>query len=103
MKLVHAATKAQRIEIDEHLRHREDEDGKRERDGDPESTLHVDVFRIRSIVERYLFRLERHPADRTTSGSDLDDLGMHRAGELDLGFWIWDCGLWRTHRYRRWY
>src|SRR4029078_9743757 len=40
----------------------------------------VDQFRVRPLIQRDLFGLERHAADRTASGTDLPDLGMHRTG-----------------------
>ena len=47
---------------------------------DPEPPRHVGEFGIRRLVERNLFRLQRHAADRTTARPDLPHLGMHRAG-----------------------
>jgi hypothetical protein len=47
---------------------------------DPESPGHVDQFRIGRIVERDLFGLQRHAADRTTARTDLPHLRMHRTG-----------------------
>src|SRR4029079_4860226 len=47
---------------------------------DPEAPTHVDQFRVRPLIQRDLFGLERHAADRTASGTDLPDLGMHRTG-----------------------
>ena len=41
---------------------------------------HVLEFRIRRIVERDLFGLQRHAADRARTGADLPHLGMHRTG-----------------------
>ena len=57
---------------------REHRKGQRQRD--PESPGHVDQFRVGRIVERDLFGLQRHAADRTTARADLPHLGVHRAG-----------------------
>src|SRR3984885_3254380 len=47
---------------------------------DPEALPHVDQFRIGSLVERNLLRLERHAADRASPRADLPHLRIHRAG-----------------------
>ena len=60
--------------------HLDREHRQRQRQRDPEPPRHVGEFGIRRIVERYLFGLQRHAADRTTAGTDLPHLGMHRAG-----------------------
>ena len=46
--------------------HLEHEDRQRQRQRDPEPPRHVDQFGIRRVVERDLFGLQRHAADRAT-------------------------------------
>ena len=48
----------------EHVGHRQDEDRRADRRGDPEAPRHVDELGIRPIVGRDRHRLERHPAFR---------------------------------------
>ncbi len=52
----------------------------RQRQADPESAREVDQFGIGAGVGGGHLRLQRHAADRAGAGSDLADLGMHRAG-----------------------
>ncbi|EAQ04289.1 hypothetical protein OB2597_09104 [Pseudooceanicola batsensis HTCC2597] len=66
--------------------HLEKEHRPRQRRGDAEPPLEIDVFRVRSTVGRGSHRLERHAADRTVAGVVLHDLGVHRTGiERALG------------------
>ena len=62
-------------EMRAHLQH---EHRQRERQRDLETPTHIDQFGIRRILERNLFGLQRHPADRTGAGADLPDLRIHR-------------------------
>jgi len=56
------------------------ENRKGQHEPDPEAAAHVDEFGIGAGVRSGQFGLERHSADRTGTGTDLPDFGMHRAG-----------------------
>jgi hypothetical protein len=60
--------------------HLNDEYRKRQHQRDPESPGHVDQLGIGRIVERDLFGLQRHAADRTTARTYLLHFRMHRTG-----------------------
>ena len=57
---------------DQHERHRESS-------ADPETTLHVDEFRIRLLRDRSAAPLEGHTAKRTRTGCVAENLGVHGA------------------------
>src|SRR5258707_3682828 len=60
--------------------HLDREHRKRQHQRDPKSPSHVDQFGIWLVVERDLFGLQRHAADRATARTDLPPVRMHRAG-----------------------
>ena len=60
--------------------HFQDDRRARERGADPETPGHVEELGVRPGLRRPERRLERHAADRTGAGTDLPNLGMHRAG-----------------------
>src|SRR5512136_2970341 len=59
--------------------HFKGEDWQRQHQADPEAARHVDEFGIGSDLGARDFRLKRHAAHWARAGSDLADLGMHRA------------------------
>src|SRR3954468_474648 len=60
--------------------HVEREHRYREHESRPEPPRHVGKLRIGATVWRCQLRLERHSANRTSTGSDLMDIRMHGAG-----------------------
>src|SRR5215469_3520582 len=65
-------------------KHGQRKNRQRKRRADPQPFPHQLVFRIRLLVGYKIHRLERHPALRTCSGTNLEDLGVHRAGVTGL-------------------
>ena len=62
--------------------HLKDEHRQRQRRGDPQPPLEIDIFRVRPAVGRRRHRFQRHAAFGAVAGMVLDDFGMHRAGIL---------------------
>src|SRR6202011_3467058 len=65
--------------------HLDPEHRKRQHQRDPKSPDHVNQFRVGRIVERDLFGLERHAADRAAAGTDVVHFRMHRTGVEGAG------------------
>src|SRR5579863_3153565 len=74
-----------------HLRY---DDRQREHGRNPKPARHVSEFGAVTFAASLGF--ERHAADRTTAGTDLPDLRVHRAG-IDRAFWRYGCGRPRGH------
>ena len=68
----------------DHLGHRGRNEGQAQRDAHPEAPRHVLQMDVLDVRERGGARLERHAADRAVAGRVAHDLGVHRAGPLDV-------------------
>jgi len=73
------------VEAREMCSHFEDECRGGERGADPATPGHIDELGVRPGFVGRGERLKRHAADRTGAGTDLANLGMHRAGVDDPG------------------
>jgi uncharacterized membrane protein YfcA len=62
------------------FRHAENKDRYAQRCGKPESSSHIDKFRIHLLLERNHFRLERHAALWTSARPTLTHLRVHGTG-----------------------
>ena len=68
----------------EMAKHDEDRERRGQNRGHDEPAAHVEIFFRWTVAHGEGLGLQRHPADRTISGADLLDLGVHRAGVDDV-------------------
>ncbi len=68
-----------------HAAHRKQQDGYAQHSADDQPPREVGKFGVGRIVQRRNRRFERHAADRTVTGTILNNLRMHRAGVRRTG------------------
>ena len=68
-----------------HRSHRDDEQGRAQRDAHAQAPRHVGELGVLLVARGRSHRLERHPAAGTRAGAVLDHLGVHGAGPLAPG------------------
>ena len=77
--------------------HRQQQQGDAEHARDPQPPRKVDQLRVRRVIQRGRFRLQRHATDGAGAGHCLANLRMHRAGPHGasggVGWSRWRIGL----------